>query len=233
MIVLYPRGGLGELLFQYCFARHLATTFGYALNAPGIRGFRLGGPLKGRVWHSPCTCWTGQWPTDALTWKGVDITYPTRSRIDLRGWFQIPSVFPTTSAEMLRSMEFRDATTTGKKAIVYQPAGLPPFCAGLREFDIENPGANFYPTVDWSRVMPSDDVSDPELLTTVPTTELPTILRTCRRNPRIQYEIDVLREALRYQELWIGHTALDWWVGSAASGFGITVRQLPVRHDPT
>ena len=39
MITVKYQGGLGNMLFQYCFGRMLATRLGYKLNASHINGF--------------------------------------------------------------------------------------------------------------------------------------------------------------------------------------------------
>ena len=92
MISVNYQGGLGNVLFQYCFGRLLAESLGYKLNAPEVYGFP-GTKLKidGSVYKDSSVVLTGQVVEDKLTGHVVDmnklIQNPPKSHVICDGHF--------------------------------------------------------------------------------------------------------------------------------------------------
>lgn len=92
MIQLFRRDRLGNVLFQYCFARVLAERWGYRLAASPLSDFSgTFSHLGGEEVFGPVARWQGQWPFDAYVSRPIqrkELKIAPGSRLTLNGWFQ-------------------------------------------------------------------------------------------------------------------------------------------------
>lgn len=92
MILLRRRNRLGNILFQYCFARVLAQRLNYRLAAAPVRDFAgTRAVVEGEEVFGPATRWQGQWPFDALVGRPIErgeLSMAPGARVTLDGWFQ-------------------------------------------------------------------------------------------------------------------------------------------------
>ena len=92
MVEVRYRGGLGEMLFQYCLGRALAESWGHHLAASPIWGFpNTGEVVEGKKFLSPVVKWSGitarSWATGEEIAPG-QLLRTTEGRLILDGWFQ-------------------------------------------------------------------------------------------------------------------------------------------------
>src|SRR5580658_6258397 len=92
MISVLKVGGLGDYLWQYCFARLMSERFGCALKAPPARGFPgTWDRVQGAEIFGPDVRWDGQWPYEAYSGRkleAAELWSAPASRLIFSGWFQ-------------------------------------------------------------------------------------------------------------------------------------------------